>query len=63
MIAVPAELPVVTPNASIDATGGLLLVHVPPASRSVSITELPVQIVVVPVIGGGVVLTFTTCVT
>ena len=58
MVAVPTLLPVVAPKASTDATAGLLLLHVPD-TRSVSNTVLPIQIEVVPVIGGGAVLTFT----
>jgi len=54
MVAVPTDTPVTTPlDTPAAATDGALLVHVPPVVGSDSVEELPLQITVLPVIGGG----------
>ena len=48
MTAVPTLIPVTMPVTDTDATEGLLLAHVPPATVLVNVETLPVQIEVVP---------------
>ena len=43
MMAAPSEIPVSTPRGEIDAIAILLLVQVPPATESVSVTDEPAQ--------------------
>jgi hypothetical protein len=64
MIAEPTALAVTTPVvALIDAMAILLLLHVPPMTASVSVWEVPRQILVIPVIGDGIGITVTVVVT
>jgi hypothetical protein len=60
---VPAETPVTTPVASIVATAGVALLHVPPAVASVRVVVDPMQTVSVPPIAAGKGLTVTVAVT
>ena len=58
----PGVIPVTTPPALILPTAGALLLHVPPAVVSDSVTVSPGQTVFGPVIGAGNGLTVNTCV-
>lgn len=57
MVAVPLATPVTTPVVLTEATPLLLVLHVPPAVASASVTVDPVHTLAVPVIAAGVVLT------
>jgi hypothetical protein len=61
MVAEPAVTPVTTPAASTVATPDALLLHVPPAAASVSVTEEPAHTdevpVMVPAAGNGFTVT------
>lgn len=54
IVAVPALIPVTTPEALIVATEVAELLQVPPVVASLSVAVAPAQIVVVPVIMAGV---------
>ena len=59
IVATPADSPVTTPvDESIEATAGLLLLHVPPAPSNKGVVE-PSQTFVVPDIAPGVEFTVT----
>jgi hypothetical protein len=47
-------MPDTTPNGSIDAIEGLLLLHVPPGSELYKVVVLPAHTCVTPVIAGGI---------
>jgi hypothetical protein len=51
IVTVPAATPVTTPVELTVATDGLLLLHVPPAVLSVSVIEVPTQVLDGPTIG------------
>ena len=53
MVVEPILTPVTTPDVLIVATEGLLLVQVPPAAVSVSVTVDPTQTPLAPVTGPG----------
>jgi len=53
MVVVPDVLPVTSPPASIVATGGLLLAHVPPVSTSLSDDVAPIHTFRLPAIACG----------
>jgi len=60
MLTTPADTPVTIPNAPpIEATAGLLLVHVPEPNVFDNVVVEPVQTLVAPVIGPGDVFTVT----
>jgi hypothetical protein len=59
MVAVPADTPVITPDASIVATVVGLMDQVPPVVAEVTVTVLLWHTVSVPVIGSGLGLTVT----
>jgi len=61
IIGIPAFNPVRTPvEGTIDASAGLLLVHVPPDGVELSVVVKPVHTVIVPVIADGLALTVIT---
>ena len=62
IVAPPAETPVAMPAPDMDAIEVLLLLHVPPAVASLSGTEYPMHIDVLPVIAAGKGLTVITVV-
>ena len=58
MVAVPEAIAVTTPvSAPIDAVPGALLLQVPPTEASVSVTDDPIQALVVPLIADGTAFT------
>jgi hypothetical protein len=57
MVAVPEETPVTTPVDDVVAIEGGVLPHVPPETASCRVTVDPIQVIVVPVMPGGVGLT------
>ena len=56
IVAVPAVLPVTTPDVPMLATVGLLLLHVPPAAEFDSVDVAPAHIDVVPVIAAEILI-------
>jgi len=59
-MAVPALTPVTIPEAEFTETFPLTALHEPPLVKSLSITDKPIQTVVVPVIAEGKGLTVST---
>lgn len=59
IVAVPADTPVTTPEASIEATTVLLLLHVPLPVTSLSVVVEPAHTLAVPVMADGTALTVT----
>jgi hypothetical protein len=51
IIAVPADTPVTTPEASTEAMAGLTLLHVPPGTALLNAVVAPRQTPAIPVIG------------
>ena len=52
MVTVPAAIPVTTPvEEPIVAIAGLLLLHRPPGVISLRVVDVPVQVLVAPVMG------------
>ena len=62
MVEVPTSAPVTMPVLEPMVALPLLLLHVPPAGVEFKVVVVPAQIVVIPVIGVGVILTVTTAV-
>jgi hypothetical protein len=60
MVTVPTATPVITPELLIDASDGLLLLHVPPVVASVTVAVDPVQTPVAPPIGAANIVSIVT---
>ena len=62
MVLVPAVTPVMTPVAEPTLTFPLLLLHVPPDTKSLNVILAPVQTEDEPPMPDGKALTVTTCI-